>query len=62
MLSLLGGIDQGFSEARDVLGGLKVLEGEIADNIDKTYEIIQKGLEDFLKGPDDAEQVEEKAE
>jgi len=42
-----GGIDTGFSEARDILDGLGVLEGEIADNIDKTYNIIQEGLAAF---------------
>ncbi len=42
------GIDRGFTEARDVLGGLKVLEeGDIADNIDKTYQLVQEGLADF---------------
>ncbi len=45
-----GGIDQGFSEARDILGGLKVLEGDIATNVDKTYERVQAGLKAFLEG------------
>ncbi len=43
-----GGIDQGFGEAKDILGGLKVLEGEIGDNIDKTYELVQEGLQAFI--------------
>jgi len=42
-----GGIDTGFSEARQILDGLGVLEGEIADNIDKTYNIIQEELAAF---------------
>jgi hypothetical protein len=42
-----GGIDTGFSEARDILDGLGVLEGDIADNIDKTYNIIQEELAAF---------------
>lgn len=42
-----GGIDTGFSEARDILDGLGVLEGEIADNIDKTYSLIQEGFAAF---------------
>lgn len=42
-----GGIDQGFSEARDILEGLGVLKGEIADNIDKTYDLVQEGLSAF---------------
>jgi len=44
-----GGIDTGFSEAREILDGLGVLEGEIAENIDKTYDIIQNGLAAFLE-------------
>ena len=42
-----GGIDQGFSEARDILEGLQVLEGDIATNIDKTYDLVQSGLDAF---------------
>ena len=42
-----GGIDTGFSEAREILDGLGVLEGEIAENIDKTYNIIQEELAAF---------------
>ncbi len=42
-----GGIDQGFSEAREILNGLGVLEGDIASNIDKTYDLVQEGLADF---------------
>lgn len=41
------GIEQGFSEARNVLSGLNVLEGDIATNIDKTYELVLQGLQDF---------------
>ncbi|EMR13877.1 hypothetical protein MPL1_03078 [Methylophaga lonarensis MPL] len=43
------GIDQGFKEARDILSGLQVLQGEIASNIDKTYDLVQQGLQDFLQ-------------
>lgn len=43
-----GGIDQGFSEAKEVLTGLNVLEGDIATNIEKTYELVQQGLTDFI--------------
>jgi hypothetical protein len=41
------GIDQGFKEARDILQGLDVLKGDIASNIDKTYELVQRGLEQY---------------
>lgn len=43
-----GGIDQGFGEAKEILTGLNVLEGDIASNIDKTYELVQQGLTDFI--------------
>lgn len=44
-----GGIDKGFKEARDILEGLKVLDqGNIAANIDATYELVQKGLKAFV--------------
>jgi hypothetical protein len=42
------GMDQGFKEARDVLQGLNALNGDIAGNIDKTYELVQKGYADFV--------------
>ena len=43
-----GGIEQGFSEAKDILGNLNVLEGDISNNIDKTYELVQQGLQLFV--------------
>lgn len=43
-----GGIDQGFGEAKDILSALSVLEGEIGDNIDKTYTLVQEGLQGFV--------------
>lgn len=39
-----GGIDQGFAEARDILDGLNVLQGDIAANIDTTYTLVQEKL------------------
>lgn len=41
------GIDQGFGAAKDILEGLSVLEGSIADDINKTYELVQQSLEQF---------------
>jgi len=41
------GIDQGFTDARDILTGLKKLEGKVATDIDQTYSLIQQGLQDF---------------
>ncbi|WP_051560390.1 DUF5610 domain-containing protein [Marinobacterium jannaschii] len=42
-----GGIAQGFGEAREILDGLNVLEGDIASNIDKTYALVEEGLQQF---------------
>ncbi|MQA20266.1 DUF5610 domain-containing protein [Rugamonas rivuli] len=47
MDTLKKGVDQGFKEARGVLDGLKVLNGDIASNIDKTYDLVQQGYADF---------------
>ncbi|WP_374358014.1 DUF5610 domain-containing protein [Pseudoduganella danionis] len=47
MATLKRGVDQGFKEARGVLEGLKVLNGDIASNIDKTYALVQQGYADF---------------
>jgi hypothetical protein len=46
--TLKKGVDQGFKEARDVLDGLKVLNGDVASNIDKTYDLVQQGYADFI--------------
>ena len=53
-----GGIDQGFSEARDILEGLGVLKGEIAENIDKTYDLVQEGLAQFRDQFESPQEVE----
>jgi len=42
-----GGIDKGFAEARDVLDGMGELQGKVKDDINSTYELIQKGLQSF---------------
>ncbi len=42
------GIDKGFADARSILEGLKVLDGEIATNIDKTYNLVLEGLQIFV--------------
>ncbi len=42
-----GGVTQGFEEAKGLLGDMKVLEGSIADNIDKTYALVQEGFQNF---------------
>ena len=47
MATIGKGIEQGFKEARDILKGLNVLQGDIAGNIDKTYELVQQKLAAF---------------
>ena len=41
------GIEKGFNEARNILEGLEVLEGDIASNIDQTFELVQEKLAAF---------------
>jgi len=47
MSVISGGIEQGFKDARDILESLSVLEGNIATDIDSTYELVQEGLAHF---------------
>lgn len=47
MSAIRSGVEQGFKEARAILGGLNVLQGDIAGNIDKTYALVQQGYADF---------------
>jgi hypothetical protein len=56
-----GGMEKGFEEAREILDGLKVLQGDIAGNIDKTYELVMKGYADF-EASQKSPQPEESAE
>lgn len=44
-----GGFEKGFKEASDVLQGLGVLNGDVQGGIQKTYELVQKGFNDFLE-------------
>jgi hypothetical protein len=45
-----GAIDQGFEEARSVISSLGALEGETEQKINKTYDLVQAGLSEFLNG------------
>lgn len=47
MATISEGVDRGFNEAKTILSGLNVLQGSIADNIDKTYSLVQDGLNAF---------------
>lgn len=47
-MSVIGhAIDKGFSEAREILSSLNVLNGEIKDNVDTTYDLVQEKLTAF---------------
>lgn len=43
------GIKQGFAEAKEILSGLRVLEGDIETNIDRTFELTMNGLASFAE-------------
>ncbi len=47
------GVEQGLAEARDILQGLGVLNGQIADDVDRTEALIFEGL-DALAAPAEA--------
>lgn len=42
------GIETGFADAREILDGLGVLQGDIASAIDATHALVMDGLEAFL--------------
>lgn len=45
-----GGFEKGFGEARDILQGLGVFNGDVEAGVMKTYELVNKGYDDFLAG------------
>ena len=42
-----GGIEKGFTDAKDILKGLKVYEGEVEGGVNKTYDLVMQGLSSF---------------
>ena len=42
-----GGIETGFKDATDILEGFGVYEGSIKENAEKTYDLVQQGLQAF---------------
>lgn len=56
------GIEEGFAEARDILDGLDILNGDIANTIDQTYALIQEGLARFESAGLDDEGNEQHAD
>lgn len=62
-LRIIGGaIDQGFNEAKDILKGLNVYEGEIESNVDATYDFVLKGLAQFRERMEELMQKSPEAE
>lgn len=51
------GVEQGFAEARDILDGLGLLQGQVAADIDDTYQRIQDGLDQLSTTPPAAAQT-----
>lgn len=41
------GVEQGFAEARKILDGMGLLQGQVASDIDDTYQRIQQGLNEL---------------
>ena len=53
MKVIQSGVDEGFKEAKGILGGMGVMDMKVGDstiggNIDKTYTLIQQGFADFI--------------
>ena len=42
-----GGVDKGFGEAKDILTGLEVFNGEVEENANSTYDLIYEGFDKF---------------
>ncbi|GAV19152.1 hypothetical protein MMIC_P0081 [Mariprofundus micogutta] len=43
------GIERGFEQAREILGGMDALEGDVKETVDATYEHVQQGLNDLAQ-------------
>ena len=43
-----GGFEKGYNEAVDILKGMDVFNGNIKTEIEKTWELVQKGYDDWL--------------
>ena len=43
-----GGFEKGFKEASDILDSMNALNGVVTEGIQKTYELVQKGYDDFI--------------
>ena len=44
-----GAVEQGFSEARDILEGIGDISPETASNIDATFSLVMSGIDEFAE-------------
>lgn len=44
-----GGIEEGFRQARDILEGLDVLNGQVKEGVDSTFDLVMQGLDTFYE-------------
>ncbi len=42
------GISEGFGNAREILGGLDSFNGQVQENVDATWELVQQKLDEFF--------------
>ncbi|AXT47484.1 MULTISPECIES: DUF5610 domain-containing protein [Chromobacterium] len=56
-----GGFEKGYAEAVDILNGLKVFNGNIADEIKKTRDLVNKGFDDFIASMKPQQQTDSNA-
>lgn len=47
METIRSGFEKGYKEAVDILQSLKVFDGDIAANVEKTYQLVIQGYADF---------------
>lgn len=57
-----GGVDTGFGEAKDILTGLDVFNGEVEENANQTYDLIYEGFSQFKQSVLEANDPEYQAQ
>ena len=57
-----GGVDKGFGEAKDILTGLDVFNGEVEENANQTYDLIYEGFDKFKQSVLEANDPEYQAQ
>lgn len=57
-----GGVDKGFGEAKDILTGLDVFNGDVEENANQTYDLIYEGFDKFKQSVLEANDPEYQAQ